>query len=313
MHWPRGSCWLDLADRLEEGQALDVADRAADLDQDEVVALIAGEDEFLDRVGDVRDDLDRRAEIVAAALLGQDVHVDAAGGDVVALVAGPAGEALVMAEIEIGLGAVIGDEDLAMLIRAHRARIDIEIGVELAQADRVAARLQEGCERRRRQAFAERGHHAAGDENVPRHGRSPLDARFRFAKRIRAGRPRAARLSTTERRPVARRFLSQKRGAGFPAPALVLLLRRRRRRAWAAGRRRSAPASGGAGRARRRHWARSGRSGRGRARARGAVDDRTLRAAADWPSRRAPARSGRRRPRESPWPASGHWPGRVRS
>jgi hypothetical protein len=87
--------------------------------------------------------------------------------------AGHAGEALVMAEIEVGLGAVIGDEDLAVLIRAHRARIDIEIGVELAQADRVAARLQQRAERRRSQTFAQRGDHAAGDEDIPRHG-SPV-------------------------------------------------------------------------------------------------------------------------------------------
>ena len=81
-----------------------------------------------------------------------------------------AGEALVMAEIEIGLGAVVGDEDLAVLGRAHRARIDVEIGVELAQAHLVAARLQQGAERRRSQTLAERGDHAAGDENIPRHG-----------------------------------------------------------------------------------------------------------------------------------------------
>ena len=59
-----------------------------------------------------------------------------------------AGEALVMAEIEIGLGAVVGDEHLAVLIGRHRAGIDVEIGVELAQADLVAARLQQRAERR---------------------------------------------------------------------------------------------------------------------------------------------------------------------
>ena len=45
----------ELADRLEEGQALDVADRAADLAQHEVDVLVAGGDEGLDRVGDVRE------------------------------------------------------------------------------------------------------------------------------------------------------------------------------------------------------------------------------------------------------------------
>ena len=65
--------------------------------------------------------------------------------------AGAAGEALVMAEVEVGLGAVVGDEHLAVLVGRHRARIDVEIGVELAQPHRIAARLQQRAERRRSQ------------------------------------------------------------------------------------------------------------------------------------------------------------------
>ena len=85
-------------------------------------------------------------------------------------VAGPAGEALVMAEVEVGLGAVVGDEHLAVLVGRHRAGIDVEIGVELAQPHLVAARLQQRAERRRCETLAEGGDHAAGDEDVPRHG-----------------------------------------------------------------------------------------------------------------------------------------------
>ena len=40
-------------------------------------------------------------------------------------------EALVVAEIEVGLGAVLGDEDLAVLERAHGARIHVDVGIEL--------------------------------------------------------------------------------------------------------------------------------------------------------------------------------------
>ena len=76
-----------LADRFDERQAFDVADRAADLADDEIDAVGIGEREFLDRVGDVRDDLDGRAEIIAAPLLGDDVAVDAAGRDIVGLLA----------------------------------------------------------------------------------------------------------------------------------------------------------------------------------------------------------------------------------
>ena len=77
----------ELADRLDERQALDVADGAADLAEDEIEIARVGERELLDRVGDVRDHLDGRAEIVAAALLGDDVAVDAARGDIVRLLA----------------------------------------------------------------------------------------------------------------------------------------------------------------------------------------------------------------------------------
>ena len=208
----------ELADGLEERQALDVADRAADLDQHEIELVIALEHEFLDRVGDVRDHLHGGAEIVAAPLLGDDVGIDAAGRDVVALVGVPAGEALVVAEIEVGLGPVIGDEHLAVLGGRHRARVDVEVGVELAQADLVAARLQHRAECRGGQTLAERGNHASGDENVPSHGPSPY------------GRPlliRKPRATPTSQGPTQKR----RRGCRHPLPVVcgasrVLLARR---------------------------------------------------------------------------------------
>ena len=58
-----------LADRLEERQALDVADRAADLDEHDVDVLGDRADGVLDLVGDVRNDLHGAPEVVAAALL----------------------------------------------------------------------------------------------------------------------------------------------------------------------------------------------------------------------------------------------------
>jgi hypothetical protein len=86
-----------LADRLEERQPLDVAHRAAHLAQHEVILLVAVGDEGLDGVGDVRDHLHRGTQIIAAPLLGDDVLVDAPGGDVVRLGGRAPGEPLVMA------------------------------------------------------------------------------------------------------------------------------------------------------------------------------------------------------------------------
>ena len=55
-------------------------------------------------------------------------------------------EALVMSEVEIRLRSVVSDEDLAVLIGAHRARIDVEVGVELPESDRIATSLKESAE-----------------------------------------------------------------------------------------------------------------------------------------------------------------------
>jgi hypothetical protein len=61
----------------------------------------------LDLVGDVRDHLYRGAEILAPALLRDDVQVDASRGDVVRLRQRTVDEPLVVSEIEIRLGAVV--------------------------------------------------------------------------------------------------------------------------------------------------------------------------------------------------------------
>src|SRR5580704_4112065 len=146
----------ELADRLKKGEAFDIADGASDLDEDEIGALVAAEHESLDRIGDVWNDLDGRAKVIAAAFLCDDLLIDPAGRDIVFPYRGPAGEALAMAKIEIGFRAVLGDEDLAVLVGAHRPRIDIQIRVKLAQPDAITARLEERTERRRRESLAKR-------------------------------------------------------------------------------------------------------------------------------------------------------------
>jgi hypothetical protein len=82
-------------------------------------------------------------------------------------------EALVMADVEIGLGPVLGDEDLAVLERAHRARIDVQIRVELLGRDGEAARFEEAAERGGHDALPQRGDDTTRDEHVPGHGFSP--------------------------------------------------------------------------------------------------------------------------------------------
>ena len=79
-------------------------------------------DAGLDLVGDVGDELDGLAEVVAAALLADDGVEDLAGGQVVDAGEDAGGEALVVAEVEVGLGAVVEHVDLAVLVGRHGAR-----------------------------------------------------------------------------------------------------------------------------------------------------------------------------------------------
>ena len=213
MHCPRGLLLAELADRLEERQALDVADGAADLAEHEVDLVLADAEEVLDLVGDVRDHLDGLAEVVAAALLLEHVGIDPPGRDRIRPPRRHAGEALVVAEVEVGLRAVVGDEDLAVLERRHGAGIDVEVGVELAQPHRIAARLQQRPERRRRETLAERRDHAARDEDVPRH-RLLLPCPGRYVLR-------KPRLHGTQ-------SIREPRARGKAPPRNILWLRRRR-------------------------------------------------------------------------------------
>ena len=57
--------------------------------------------------------------------------IDAAGGDVGRAAQADVHEPLVVAQVQVGLGAVIGDEDFAVLVRVHRPRIDVEVRVQL--------------------------------------------------------------------------------------------------------------------------------------------------------------------------------------
>src|SRR5262249_36661386 len=93
----------ELANGLEERQPLDVTDRAADFAQHEVEVVVAIANEVLDGVSHMRNDLDGRAEVIAAPLLGENFLIDAAGGDVVVARCRSTGESFVVAEVEVGL------------------------------------------------------------------------------------------------------------------------------------------------------------------------------------------------------------------
>ena len=158
---------VELAQRLEERQRLDVAHRAADLGDDDVDVGRLGDqlDAVLDLVGDVRDHLDGAAEVVAAALAPDHRVVDRAGRGVRGAARVDVREALVVPQVEVGLGAVLGHEHLAVLERAHRARVDVDVRIELLDRHGQPASDQQMTQRGGGDAFPKSGDDAAGDED----------------------------------------------------------------------------------------------------------------------------------------------------
>ncbi len=157
-----------LTDGLHEGSALNVADGASDLRDDKIqvfALLVLTQHSALDLVRDVRHHLDGLPQIVTVALAVDDGLVDAARRDGVVARGADARETLVVAQVEIGLHAIFRDVTLAVLIGVERAGIDVDVGVELLNGDLVAARLQQLADAGGDDAFAQRGNHAARDED----------------------------------------------------------------------------------------------------------------------------------------------------
>ena len=164
-HIPLGPLRRHLPDSLQEGLGLNVAHGAADLRDDHVHVLFRhGVDAALDLVGDVGDDLHRGAQVVAPALPVQHGPVDLAGGH--GAVAGEVlvHEPLVVAQVQVRLGSVLGDEHLAVLIGTHSPRVHIDIGVELLVPHPDAPLLQKPPQGGRADPLAQAGDHAAGNE-----------------------------------------------------------------------------------------------------------------------------------------------------
>ena len=134
-----------LANGLDEWQRLDVSDGAANFDDGEIDILRHLLHRALDFVGDVRNDLHGLAQIVAAALLGDDGFVDTTGRPVIVAGKLAMSEALIVTEVEVGLGAIVGDEDFTMLEGRHGSGIDVQVRIELLQRDFQSTALHQAA------------------------------------------------------------------------------------------------------------------------------------------------------------------------
>ena len=121
-----------------------------------VLAAVHGQlghplDPVHDGVGDVGDDLHRLSEVVATSLryrnglvssfkerrthlLGNDMVINLARCNVVAKGERGIEEALVVAQVQVDLAAVVQHKDLAVLDRVHEAGVNVEVRVNLSHA-----------------------------------------------------------------------------------------------------------------------------------------------------------------------------------
>src|SRR5215217_1248720 len=156
----------ELPDRLQKRQALDVADRAPYLGYDDVLVLPQAPDPVLYLAGYVRDDLHGRPEVVPPPLAAYDLPVHAPRRDVTEFAQVLVEETLVVTEIQIRLGSVLGDEDFAVLVRVHSPGIYVYVRVELLQHHPVAPRLEEHPKRRSARPLADGRHDATRNEDI---------------------------------------------------------------------------------------------------------------------------------------------------
>ena len=124
-----------LSDGFEKGQAFDVADCASNLAEHEINLIVTDFKKFFNFIRDMGDNLDGFAEIIAATLFFQHGGIDPTRGDRIGHAGGHAGEAFIMAQIQIGFCTVIGYKYFAMFEWGHRSRVDVQVGIKLAQPD----------------------------------------------------------------------------------------------------------------------------------------------------------------------------------
>src|SRR3990170_7344095 len=117
-------------------------------------------------MGDVGDRLDGAAQEVAPPLLGDDRLIDLARGDGTGLGQVLVNEALIVAQVQVRLRPVGGDEDLAVLVGRHGARVNVEVGVQLLDGDGDVATLEDAADGRGGYTLADGANDSARHEDV---------------------------------------------------------------------------------------------------------------------------------------------------
>ena len=126
----------NLSDRLEKRQAFNIADGAPNFSDDNIgVSIIELQHNLFDFIRDMRNDLDSFPQKLSSSFLVDNRLIDLPSRVITLPSQVCCGETFVVSEVEISFAAVIENIDLAVLIRAHRSRINIDVGVEFLHLD----------------------------------------------------------------------------------------------------------------------------------------------------------------------------------
>ena len=159
---------LQLAHGLNEGEAFHIANRAANLGDNYIIlaGLAKQEHPALDFIRDMGHNLDGLSKVCALAFMRNDGIVNAPGSDVVGLGGGNAQETLVMTQVKVGFGPVVGYVAFPVFVWIESSRIYIDVRVKFLDCDSKPAGLQKLCKRGRNYSFSQGGHNASGDKYV---------------------------------------------------------------------------------------------------------------------------------------------------
>ena len=190
-----------LPDGLQKRQPLDIAHRAAHLDHNHRRPRLLGQaqDPFLNVVSHVRHRLNRPAEEIPPALLGDQVLVNIPRRQVGAAGKLQIDEPLVMPQIQVGLPPVLGHEHLPVLVRRHRPRVHIQVRVQFQHRNAHPPAFQDAPHGGDTNPLAQRAYHAAGNEyELCSHTPAPQDYGNRLNRRHRQRKTRGSRQAAAQ-------------------------------------------------------------------------------------------------------------------
>jgi len=133
----------ELADSLQKGKRLYVANSTANLDDGNIGALGVLDDLVLHLVGNVGNNLYRTSEIISPPFFVDNGKINLARGKVALFGETGIGKTLVMSQVQVCFGAVVGHEDFSVLKGRHGAGVDIDVRIQFLQRNPQPARLQQ--------------------------------------------------------------------------------------------------------------------------------------------------------------------------